>query len=885
MRWRSEVTVRLRALFSRRTMERELDEELSFHLEKETEKNLRAGMDRVEARRRALAAFGGVERHREAAREARGVRGLEDVARDVRYAVRGLVRLPVFTVAAVLTLALGIGANTAVFSAVDSLILHPLPFVDGNRIVYGWMTYPKSGVLLMAQSAVVEAWAARSHSFSATTTYSGGTLALATDAGRRNVNVDYIDAHYLGFLGLRPILGRAFTAAETAPGAPDVAMLAYGEWKSRYGGATDVLGRRLNLGGQSRVVVGVAPPTADGLNSGPHAAFFLPLEGDAVLAGNSTAPRYIQFAGRLRAGVTVEQADQELTGIMSQVKDVKMPLDGWQAKLMRPQDFLDSSLRTTLLVLVGAVALVLLIACANVGSLLMARAGAREREMAVRTTLGAGRGRLVRQLLTESTLLALAGGGLGTVLAEWGLRGVSRMRPESLSDLDSVAIDHRALLFTGGVVILATLLFGLYPALRASSSAPANELKTGMGDDMRRARMRTPVTAVEVALSVVLLMGAGLLVRTLLALDHQNPGFRADGVAMATYTYPKQGYTDDASQAVFETDLVARARSLPGVTGTMVTLDMPLEYGFLTGGWEVRERGTDTDVAQGLKAGAWVPPEYFKLLGIPLLKGHTFDRGTGHAGNGNSPIIVSRSLARAMAPDGGSVLGMHARSSGHQSDWYTVIGVVGDVAALSMRGGKRNRYQVYFPMRGSGFSSQMPRILVARTTGDAVALTAELRKIVQTADPNVTVMKTETARAVIRWSLSSSRFYATILTGFALLALLLASVGLFGVLSYGVQRRRREIAVRVALGASITDVRTDVVRQALLPVVVGLVLGVALSAATTRVLSSLLFGVSSLDPTTLAAVGVVVLATALLASWIPVRRATRIDPMATLRAE
>lgn len=641
-----------------------------------------------------------------------------------------------------------------------------------------------------------------------------------------------------------------------------------------------MLGREVDLGGRPRTVVGVAPPTAGDLRNGASdARFFLPLRREAVLAGDSTGPKVISFTGRLRPGITVEQADRELTGIMSQVKDVQVPMNGWHAKLMRPQDFLGSSLHTTLLVLWGAVALVLLIAGANVGSLLLARAGARAREMAVRTTLGASRGRLVRQFLTESVLLALAGGGLGTLLGEWGLGAVSRIRPPSLSALDSVAIDHRALLFTAGVVFLATLLFGLYPALPASGSAPANELKTGTGDDLRRARMRMPVTAVEVALSVVLLMGAGLLVRTLRTLDHQDPGFRADGVAMATFTYPEEGYADGASKQALAEKLAARARRLPGVTGVTVSASVPLDYGFLPGGWQVRERGGETDVAQGLMAGGWVPPDYFKVLGIPLLAGRTFDRATGDSGN--PTVIVSRSLVRAMAPDGANVLGMHVRISA-QSNWYTVAGVVGDVAALSMRGGDSNRYQVYF---ANDFSWQMTQILVARTSGDAVTLAAALQKIVRTADPNVRVTKAETARELIRGSLSSPRFYAMTLTGFALLALLLTSVGLFGVLSYGVQRRRHEIAVRVALGASITNVRAAVVRQALMPALVGLALGIALSAAATRVLTSLVFGVRRLDPTTITAVGVVILATALLAIYLPARRATRVDPMVTLRAE
>ncbi|MEJ2678595.1 MAG: ABC transporter permease [Gemmatimonadota bacterium] len=880
--WVKRVLGVVRALVTRKRLDADLDDELRLHIELETEKNVRAGMEPAEARRRALVAFGGVERYREATRDARGVRGLEDVGRDLRYAVRGLMRRPGFTFAAVLTLALAIGANTAVFSAVNSLILHPLPFKDGNRIVYGWVTYPKSGVMVMAEPAVVDAWLTQSHSFAATTTYASGTVALGAGADSTDVGVDYIGADYLHFLDLRPVLGRGFTAAETAAGGPDVALLGYGEWKSRYGGSHDVLGRQLDLGGRPYTVVGVAPPKAGYLHSEPaDADFFLPLRRGAVLARDSAAPTYIRMAGRLGPGVTVEQAERELTAIMARVKDTRMRLDGWQAKLMRQTDFLGDSLHTTLLVLMGAVALVLLIACANIGSLLLARGGARAREMAVRTTLGAGRGRLIRQLLTESMLLALAGGGLGVLLAEWGLHVLARTRPESLSNLDAVTIDHRALLFTAGVVVLTTLLFGLYPALRASGSAPASELKGGMaGEDVRRLRLRAPMTVVEVALSVVLLVGAGLLVRTLFTLEHHDPGFRAEGLAAATFQYPKDRYPDEPSKQAFVDAVVARAQRLPGVTGATVAAQIPLNYVFMTGRLEVEGRAADSDAGQGMKSGAWVPPDYFKVLGIPLVEGHTFSSAPGD--RDQRVMIVSRSLAHAMVADGQSVLGMHVRTSG-QKDWSTVIGVVGDVAAESVRGGAGDRYQLYFPFDPGLFP--WPQTLIVRTTGDARALAANLRTVIHATDPDMDVAKLRTAREMIHSSLSSPRFYATTLTGFALLALLLAAVGLFGVLSYGVQRRRHEIAVRVAMGASIGDVRANVVRQALVPVVIGLGVGIALSAAATQVLTSLLFGIGRMDPTTIAAVGIVVLFTALLASYLPARRATRVDPMVTLRAE
>jgi len=869
----ARLTRRLRALFRGRDVDRDLDDEIRLHVELETEALMaREGLTREEARRRALVAFGGVERYREEHRDARGIGFVADAWSDLRYALRGIRKRPGFTIAAVVTLALGIGANTAVFSAVDALLLHPLPFKNSTNIVYLWTTSPKNPMSVTPPRVLADAWVAHPGPIKQIEEYTGDQLKLSTPDGPRDVQVTYIGATYLSFLGLHAELGRGFTEADMTAGASNVTLLGYGTWKTQYGSSRDVIGRTVTLDSLTYTIVGVAPALADHLDSPGNTAFWLPLRHDLHLDVFGA-----RVVARVPPGTSDAQVVAAMTSVMRHTPDLPPFMDGWRAKLLRPQDFVLGSLRTTLLVLLGAVALVLLIACANVASLLLGRAAARTREMAVRTALGAGRARLVRQLLTESALLAGVGGAAGVGLAIWGLRTVTRLRPASLSDLTGISVDQRALWFTAGAVIVATLLFGLLPAFRASNTRPAEELKASReGTKRHRLRGRTLLVAAEAALSVLLLVGAGLLLRTLGQLERVDPGFRPAGLVALKVALPKERYPDSVSVAGFIGAVAARGARLAGVGPVAVSAAVPLDYGVTGPTWQL-EGGTLPAEMQRAEVGmALVPPSYFSTLGISLIEGRTFASAHEHA------AVVSRDFARAIAP-GGSAVGRRVRSGG--GTWLTIVGVASDVAATSMRDENTNRYQVYEPFRPAMVPAQMPLWLVGRATGSTATATASIASLVRTIDRSVAITRSTTGDGLIHEALAASRFYALLLAGFALLALALAAVGLFGVLSYGVQQRSREIGIRVALGADVRDVERGVVARALLPAAAGLVVGIGLSLVATRVLAGLLYGVKPVDPPTLAGVAIVMLVTALLASWIPARRAARVDPVRALRAE
>ena len=872
--WLRRLARRARALTSGAEVDRELNEEIRLHIELETEELMRSeGLPREEARRRALVAFGGVARYREEHRDARGVSVIAETRQDVHYAVRGFIKRPGFTLAAIATLALGIGANTAVFSAVDSLIMHPLPFPHSTAIVYVWTTSPKGPMSVTPPRALADAWVAHPGPIRQIEEYTGERVKLSTPDGSEDVQASYIGSTYLAFLGLHPVLGRGFSKADLADGAPGVAMLGYGAWKARYGASPDVLGRTMQVNGRSYTIVGVAPALAGRLDSPGDVQLWLPFRRDLGLPDGLG----VRVAARVPDGMSDAQVATALTAVMRHVPDLPPFMNGWKARLFRPQDFLLGSLHTTLLVLLAVVGLVLLIACANVASLLLGRAAARAREMAVRTALGASRARLVRQLLTESTLLAALGGGAGIGVAVWGLRMVARWRPESLADLDGVRLDPRAVWFTAGAVIAATLIFGLLPSMLAADTRPADALKAGSGiGRFGKLRGRTILTAGQTAISVILLIGAGLLIRTLGQLERVDPGFRPAGLVAVQVALPKDHFPDSASVAQFIDRVATAGPRLVGVGRVTVSAALPLGYGITGPTWQVEGGTLPADLAHAEVAIAPVPPDYFSVLGIPLLEGRTF------ASARERSVVVSRDFAHAVAP-AGSAIGQRVRSGG--GDWLTIVGVAGDVAGTSMRDESTNRYQVYEPFSAGILPAQAPLWLLGRTTGGTETAIAGISSMVRSLDRSITISRATTGDGLIHQALAASRFYALVLAAFALLALVLAAVGLFGVLSYGVQQQSRDIGIRMALGARARDVQRGVVVRALLPVTAGLAAGIGLSFPATRVLASLLYGVRPIDPPTLVGVTLIMLITALLASYLPARTAARVDPVRTLRAE
>jgi putative ABC transport system permease protein len=804
---------------------------------------------------------------------------MDTLLQDLRYAVRRLLQSPAFTVVAVLTLALGIGATTAVFSVVNSLLLHPLPFPDAERIVYVWQTSPDAAMSTTPPEDLAENWRLRSHSFEAMEPFTAKRVLLGGEAEPAYLDANLVSPTFLSFLGERPALGRSFAPEEAAAGGPQVALLGHGTWIERFGSDREVLGRTISLDGRPFTIIGVMPRSLTRLGMS-NAEVWLPLRPD--LQGDEGVA-LLNLLGRLRPGVTTAQAEKELNAIRAGLTETAPFFRGWRAKLLRPQDFIAGSLRTTLLVLFGAVGLVLLIACANVAGLLLTRAAGRGRELAVRTALGASRGALVRQLLVESLVLAVVGGALGALLALWGVEAVTRFRPDTLGDLGRVGVDSRALLFTGGATVLSALLFGLWPALRASQAGPLEALKSGTPGSIgpsRRTRLRSVLVATEVALSVVLLVGAGLLLRTLVRLGQVDPGFRAEGLVTARIALPEAARRDPAGFDDFARALEERVRSLPGVVGAVVTGSIPLHYGISTGRAEVQGRAVPDGAGEALHARAHVPPGYLALLGVPLVHGRDF-APSERSGKGGV-LILGEGLARQLVPDGNAV-GLRIRFS-REGSWSTVVGVARDVAATGLRGGSEVRPQLYVPLSGeSAVREEM--WLVARTSGDAAALLPLLRDAVRSLDREMPVPEVSTGEELLGAQLKEPRFYTLLLGGFAALALVLAAIGLFGVLSYAVRQRTREIGVRVALGARASAVLSLVVRQGMTSALAGLGVGLVLSLAATRVMRSLLYEIQPGDPGTLLGVALLVTVVALVASYLPARRATRVDPMIALRHE
>ncbi len=803
---------------------------------------------------------------------------MTDFVRDARLALRSFARSPAFTATAVATLALGIGVTTTVFSLVDPLLLRPLPLRAADRLV--WIEQIQQGpssIMMSPPEPVAEAWGRRSRSFEGLEPFDNRRAVVTGAAAAAVLPVRSVRPGFLRFLGLAPVLGRPLLPGDTAAAAPAVALLGYATWRTRFGGEASVLGRTVGIDGKPYTIVGVAPRALSRLWGGQD--FWTPRRAPAP--DTSSSPPVVSLIGRLRPGVDAAAAARELDGIRAQMADpVFFGERPWRTEVTPMRDR-GADYETELLLLLGAVGLVLVVACANVAGLLLVRGAGRAREMAIRTSLGASRGMLVRQLLTESVLLALPAGALGCLLAAWGVVGLSHLRPDGLAVLDRATVDGRVLAFAAVVSVLTGLLFGLAPALRATQARPADTLRDGAGGARQRRRLRGGLVAFEVALSVVLLTGVGLLVHSLARLREIDPGFQPRGLALAKVTLPKERYPDAASIDAFARAVEQRTRGLPGVTDAVVTGDIPLEYGITFGGLEVEGAAAPAELSRTPLAYGRVAPGSFRVFGIPIVEGRGFlptERGKdAHV------MVVGERLARALAPHGDAV-GLRLRF-GPDSPWYTIVGVAKDIASNGLAGRPSNRYQIHHPFSGEQVAFDNTIWLAARTGGSDVALAAMLRDAIRSMDRQAPIRELETGEALVSGELAPTRFYATLLGGFAALALALAAVGLFGTLAQAVQRRTREIGIRMALGAAAADVRGMVVRQGMVPAAAGLVIGGASSLAATRIMRGMLYDTRPGDPATLAAVAAVVLATAFLASWLPARRATRVDPTEALRAE
>ncbi|MET0397799.1 MAG: ABC transporter permease [Longimicrobiaceae bacterium] len=877
----------------------EVDEEVRFHLDMRTEALVRAGMPEAEARARAGTEFGDVdEARRSLCRAEEGMeRGrrrsewLAELGQDLAFGARQLRLRPGFAAAAVLTLALGIGANTAVFSIVDATLLRGLPYPAAERLVRlsnRWNDEPAGDL----SPAEFFDYRDRLRSPEAVGAYAVASANLTGDGEPERLRAGYLSAGVIPALGVAPAAGRAFSAGEDAPGGDGVAVLSHGLWTRRFGASPEVLGRRLLLDGAPRVVVGVMPAgfrLPRDLEEGEDTEVFLPLALGPELAAQRGS-HFLEGVARLRPGTTVAAADREIAAVaagFSRDYPDDYPAEMRFAAGMVPlREAVLGRTRPVLAPLLGAVALVLLIACANVANLLLVRVDGRRRELAVRAALGAGRGRLVRQLLAEAALLAGLGGGIGVLLAAWAVRAVPLLEMAELPSAGPVRMDPAVLGFALGASLLSLLVFGVAPALHASRGQVHASLKengrSGTGG-VRRRRFRSALVAGEVALAVVLLLGAGLLVRSLAALYGVDPGFRTGGVLTLRVSLPESGYPDDARVVGAFREMLRRVGDVPGVDAAGAVTNLPLASTLGDLNFEMEGQPVPDGAVSPRADWQAVTPGYLRALGMQVLAGRGIEARDDERAPG--AVVINESLARRYWP-GRSPLGARFTLGGEAGPgMVTVVGVVRDVRHAAL--GEPPRAEMYVPhaqfrfWNGGGAARSLT--LAVHTPGDPARLAGPVREAIRALDPELPLADVRTLDQVRGESVARPRFLALLLGAFAAVALVLAVVGIYGTLAYLVAQRTYEMGVRMALGARPASIRRLVVGQGMAMTLAGVAVGVAAALGLTRLLAHLLYGVTATDAATFVVVPVGLALAAGVAAYVPARRATRVDPLVALR--
>jgi len=796
---------------------------------------------------------------------------------DLKFAFRQLLKNPGFTAVAVLTLALGIGANTAIFSVVDSVLLKPLPFDEPGQLVQVWEA-PGPGQRNWASPGAFLDWKAHGSVFEDLSLLDGRELNLTGEGEPERVSGLGMSAGGLKILRARPILGRGFAPDEDQPGKDQVVVLSHGFWQRRFGGDVSVVGRTIRLNDQSHTVIGVLAPTA--LPWGPS-DFVVPIA-VSPSAVNERGSHWLQAFGRLKPGETVERAGAEMSAVAARLRPLYPAWkQGWGTTIVPLHEQLTGKVKPTLLVLFGAVGCVLLIACGNVANLLLAKSASRQKEMAVRAALGASRWRVIRQLLAESMVLSLAGALLGVLLAFWSVGAIRGLDAVNLPRTQELGLDFRVLGFAVLVSLLAGVAFGLMPALHTVRDGLNDLLKdgarnTGAGS---RNRVRSGLIVAEVALSLVLLFGAGLLLNSFVRLSHVPSGIDPRNVLTMQLTLPEKKYPDAARRADFFERSLERISALPGVEAAGVVGKRPVGGGSMDTTFGIAGRSDAPPNGHGVDFD-FCTPDYFRAAGIPLRQGRSFAWGD----QAGSPrvVIINEALAREHFPNQ-NPLGQRIHmdvATGKMDEGWEIVGVVGDVRQHGL--GKDVRPCVYRPQAFSFMSSGN---LMVRTTGAPLALAESVRKAVLETDLNQPVANLRTMEQALASSLAERRFILLLLGGFAGAALLLAAIGLYGVIAFAVSQRTREIGIRMALGASRRNVLQLVLGSGMKLVGIGIVLGGVAALGLTRVLTKLLYGVEPTDPATFTCVALLLLLVSLFASLLPARRAARVDPMEALRSE
>ncbi len=876
------MQLRLRSLLRRHAVETELDDELRDHIARKTALYMARGTDPGNARRQALLDLGGAEQVKEICRDQRRVAWLQDLLGDARYGSRQLRRSPGFAAAAVITLALGIGATTAIFSVVNGVLLEALPYPESNQLVslrqrspntIGPVSYPN-----------FFDWQAQNHVFTAMATYHGSPFTLTGEGQAVHVEASIVSSSLFQVLRANPLLARTFEPQDDRAGANAVVVLSYPFWRQVFHSNRSIVGRSITLDNHTFTVVGVMPP---GFEFPPDSRedLWTSMAADRESGSNIMTGRGFCSLGvvaRLKPGVNPTEARADMDVIARRLATAYPQYDAGQTSVdISPEiDSVVGDAGLELLTLLGVVGGVLLIACVNVASLSLARNLGRRKEVALRAALGAQRSRVFRQFLTESVSLALLGGATGMILAVWGTKGLVALASKVLPRMANVGMDWRVLAFGAALSLLTGIVFGLAPALQASHTNLVDSLKEAarsLSPGASPRRLRSALVVVETALALMLLIGAGLLISSYLRLTRVNPGFNPDSLLTFHLDLPAPPYTDAATLRFLDTALL-RLRALPGVQDAASGWNSPFAGGDSYAGFEIEGRRYPSGDTPSARADA-VTPGYFRTMGIPLLRGRTFNAQDD--ATGSPVIIVNQAFAQQYFP-GESALGKRIQpgvSKGGGTPWREIIGVVGNVKQLSLAESFAPEY--YLPVAQLALFGTV----VVRTTGDPLRMVSAVRATIASLDKNVPLYDVRPMDDHLSATVAENRLNTMLLGLFGALALLLAALGIYGVVSYTVSQSRHEIGIRMALGAERGDVLIHVLAQGLKLALIGTAMGISGAFAATRYLASFLYAVNPTDPATFAAAALVLVGAALLASYIPARRATRIDPVVALRNE
>ena len=869
-----------RNLFHKDRVDQEFSDEIQSYLDMLTEANIKQGLTPREARRKSLVEVGGVEQVQERVREIRMGQFIETAWRDIRFGVRALVHSPIFSVVTVLSLALGIGANTAIFSVVNGLLLRPLPYPEAERIVDVWHTPPQQSFPGLDRFSVSPAnyldWKAQSTAFEQMAIYGYAGLSLSTSNDPLPLTAATVSSDFFSVLRTNAIQGRTFTPDEEQPGRDQVVVISHELWQRAFGANPNIIGQPITLNSRSYTVVGIMPAKFE---FPQEVELWVPLAWDDKERQTRSIHDYVVVA-RLKQNVSLQQAQAEMSTISTRLEQ-QYPEEnsGWGAVVIPLREDLVGESCTALLVLFGAVGFVLLIACANVANLMLARGANRQKEMAVRIALGAGRARLVRQLLTESVLLAVTGGVLGLLLAVWGSGMLVRLG--SLPDSSDIGIDMWALGFTLLVSFAAGIIIGIVPALQFTRTSLSETLKQGSGrtgGSPMKQHTRKALVVSEVALSLVLLIGAGLMIRSFWKLQNVDPGFNTSNVLTMFVGLTPIRYSEPNQQLAFVERTLEQIHAVPGVVSVATTTTIPLAGGGSTQPFSVEGRPVATVAEQPMAQTRYITPDYFSTLGLPLRQGRFF---SDQDRDKSVPvIIISEAMARRFWP-GENPIGKRLTPSFHSEQGAReIVGVVGDVKARGLDADAAA--MMYLPYK----QSPRPYVsFVVRTASNPESLVQPVSRAIYSIDKDQALTDVRTMDQVLTESLSGRRFNMTLLLTFAGVALLLAAVGVYGVMNYTVTLRRRELGIRMALGAKTTDVLRLVLGQGLALTLIGVGAGLISAYALTRLMASLLYGVTATDYLTFATVSAVLIGVGLLASYVPARRATKVDPTIALRTE